>query len=200
MQLHLRRLARPAFCLAVLLGVGIFVGCDDARNAIVTTKTRTIAQRKAKVEQRLQNALAASTNAYVLAWREFLTKWPLAHQDDGFAWYEGLQQFQGNVDAATPIENRYVFKVILNFEIDPDCQKITFSRLRFHFAEVKRVVIPPEGAAQGGVTVLFQPDQRWFGLNEWRQLVESGWNFSVIGINVVSNSPVQNIQSALPRF
>ncbi|MBI3870961.1 MAG: hypothetical protein HY299_20715 [Verrucomicrobia bacterium] len=200
MQHHPRMLARPAFWLAALFSVGIFVGCDDARKVIVTTMSNTTAERNAKVDHRLQSALETSTNAQVLVWQEFLTKWPLARKGHGFAWYEDLNKFQGNVSAVTVIEARYAFKVILDFEIDSDFKEIKFPKLRFHFAEVKQVIVPPGGAAQGGVTVLFQPDQKWLGLKEWRQLVESGWNFSVVGVNVISNAPVQNIQSALPNL
>jgi hypothetical protein len=200
MQNYPRMLARPAFWLAALLGVGIFAGCEDARKAIVIKRSNTTPERNAKVEQRLQRALATSTNAQVLAWQDFLTQWPLARQRRGFAWYEDLKEFQGDVSAVTLIEDRYAFKVILDFEIDSDFQEVKFHKLRFHFAEVKQVIVPPGGAAEGGVTVSFQPDQKWFRLKEWRQLVESGWNFSVIGVNLVSNAPVQNIQSALPTL
>lgn len=197
MKYYRRRLVRPAVWLAALLSVGIFAGCEDARQVIVTRMTSGTAKRNAKVEQRLHTALTTSTNADVLAWHEFLNKWPLARQRRSFAWYEALNEFQGDVSAATLIEDRYVFEAILNFEIDPDFQEVRFPKLRFHFSEVKRVIVPQDGTARGGETVSFQPDQKLFGLKEWKQLVESGWNFPAIGISVVSNAPIQDIQRVL---
>jgi hypothetical protein len=140
--------------------------------------------------------LTTSTNVEVQAWREFLAKWPSARQRRGFAWYEDLKKLEGGISAATLIEDRYAFKAILDFEISADFQEVTFPKLRFHFAEVKRVILPPGGAEEGGVKVYFQPDQKWFDQKDWMRPVDSNWNFSAIGINVVSNAPIQNIQSA----
>lgn len=193
-------MSRLAFGLAVSLCLGIFVGCDDARKVIVEKMSNTTAERQAKVRQSLQRALTTSTNAQVLAWQEVLTQWPLATPRRGFAWDADLEKFDGNVSAGTLIEDRYVFKVILDFEMSSNFEKTTFSKLRFQFTEVKRVILPPEGAAEGGVDTLFQPDTKWFGLKEWRQLVESNWNFSAIGITVVSNAPIQNIKAILRQL
>lgn len=43
-------------------------------------------------------------------------------------------------------------------------ENTTFSKLRFQFTEVKSVILPPEGAAEGGVMMYFQPDTKWFYL------------------------------------
>ncbi len=190
-----RLFSTTAFWLVVLLVTGLFVGCDDSRKAIVAGMTRKTAERNANVEQALSAALTTSTNVEVQAWREFLNAWPSGQRSPGFAWYEDLKKFQGGVSASTLIEDRYVLKVILDFEISSDFQKVAFTKLRFHFAEVKRVDVPPGGAAEGGVSILFQPDQKWFGLDDWKRLVEAHWNFSALGITVVSNAPIPNIRS-----
>ena len=189
------RITFAAICCVIFVA-----GCDDARKGIVNQMNRKTIQRNLMVEQALRNALATSTNAEVQAWREFLGKWPLARQQQGFAWYEESKRFQGGVSAATVIEDRYVFKAILDFAMSSSFDNVTFSKLRFHFTEVKRVVVPPEGAAEGGVSVAFQPDQKWLNLADWERLVESNWHFSTIGITVVSNAPVQNIQAAIPSL
>ena len=200
MQLYPKTLTPSKFWVTAFFCTSIFTGCDDVRNAITTQMSNTTAERNAKVEQKLQRGLMTFTNAQVSAWREFQARWPRAKQGRGFAWHEETKRFEGAVSAVNLIEDRYAFKAILNFEISADYQEITFSEMRFHFAEVKRVIVPPEGPTEGGVSVLFQPDQKWLDLNQWRKLVETGWDFASLGIAVVSNAPVQNIQSALPSL
>jgi len=41
----------------------------------------------------------------------------------------------------------------------------------------------------------FQPYSKWFGLKEWNQLVDADWDFSKLGITIVSNAPIPNIRS-----
>ena len=184
-----------AFWLVVILSMVIFIGCDEAGKAVVSTTNKKAIERNAKVEQVLQSALATSTDVEVQAWREFLNTWPSGQQKTGFTWDADLKKFQGVASAATLVEDRYVFKIILDFEIGSDFQKVTVTKLRFHFSEIKKVVLPPEGASGGGVSISFQPDQKWFGLEDWKRLVEAHWNFHAIGITIVSNALIQNIRS-----
>ena len=165
-----RSLSTTAFWLVVLLVAGMFVGCDDSRKALVSGMTRKTVERNANVKQALYAALTTSTNVEVQAWREFLNEWPSGQQSPGFAWHEEVKRFQGNVSASTLIEDRYVLKVILDFEMSPDFQKVTFTKLRFHFAEVKRVDVPPEGAGAGGFQFCFSPTRSCL---DW--MIGSGW-------------------------
>jgi hypothetical protein len=107
-------------------------------------------------------------------------------------------RFQGGVSAATLIEGRYVFKAVMDFSISSNCDDVVFSRGRFHFAEVSKVIVPPGGAVEGGISVIFHQDQRWLNGVDWKRLVGSDWNFSALGIEVRSNAPVRNIESAIP--
>ena len=107
-------------------------------------------------------------------------------------------RFQGGVSAATLIEGRYVFKAIMDFSMSSNCDDVAFSRGRFHFAEVSKVIVPRGGAVEGGVSVIFHQDQTWLNGVDWKRLVGSAWNFSVLGIEVKSNSPVRNIELAIP--
>jgi hypothetical protein len=186
--------------IGILLASFWTTGCGDAQKAVVTIMNRNTAERNERVERTLQLALVNSPDPKANVWRQFVKRWPQAPPKHGFAWREELQKFEGNTSAAALIEGRYLFKVIVDFELTADFQKLTFTKLRFHFAEVKRVVSPPGGASQGGVSILFQPDQRWFGMTEWERLVEAGWDFSSLGITLISNAPIQNIQSALPNL
>ena len=188
------------FLLSLIVTVGTFVGCGEGSLSGVPKLSVAGANRNAKVAQALQKALAASTNTYAVVWRQFMEKWPSARPRKGFVWREDLNKLQGNVSAGTDIEGRYAFAVILDFEMGPDNWEVQFVKLRLHLAEVKQVIVPPDGASRGGVTVYFQPDQKWFGLKEWEKFVESNWNFSSIGINIISNNPIVNIQDALQTF
>jgi hypothetical protein len=185
---------------AILFIVVLVVGCDDARKGTEVQTNQETIQRNAMVVQTLRDALSTSTNAEIQAWREFLRKWPLARQRQGYAWYEEQTKFRGDVSAVTLIEDRYAFKAILDFEVSSNFDIVTFPKIRFHLAEVKRVVLPAGGATEGGVSVSFHPDQKWLNTADWKRFVESNWSFSTIGIVLVSNAPVQNIQAAIPSL
>ena len=185
--------------VAIISGI-VVAGCDDARKVILNQMNKKTIQRNLMVEQALRNALLTSTNAETEAWRDFLSKWPSARRGEGYVWDEASNIVRGDASATTVIEGRYIFKAILNFEMNPNFEAVTFPKLRFEFSELKRITVPPEGAAAGGVSISFQPDTKWLGLKEWRHLVDSNWNFSSLGIEIVSNAPVQNIEAAIPRL
>jgi len=48
--------------------------------------------------------------------------------------------------ASALIEDRYVFRIILDFEVSEDYQEVVFQKFRLNFFEVKEVQLPPEGA------------------------------------------------------
>ena len=150
-------------------------------------------QRNAAVDQSLKAALTNSADPKLQAWQEFLTHWPLAKQEYGFAWHQDLQKFQGNASATTLIEDHYVFQCILNFDASKDCREVTFTKLRFSFEEVEEVQVQPGGACD--VTFNTQSG-KWLDLKDWEKLKASNWDFSKIGITVVSNAPIPNIKQA----
>jgi len=182
-------------CLVVLLCAISSVGCGDAQIHTITDDAEKTARRNARVRQAVYSALTANNSLESQVWQEFLTHWPDARPYDGLVWDRNSKKFRTTVTATAIIEDRYVFKFILDSEVSEDFQKVTFQKLRFHFFEVKEVVIPPEGAGHGGTMTTFQPDQKWLGLTEWKRLVDANWDFSKIGITIISNTPIPNIRS-----
>lgn len=187
----------------VLLVAGIFSGvicsgCDqDGKSPFVVVGQ---IRRDAMAERAVQQRLSTSTNSEVLAWHKFLERWPSAQKQLGLAWYPNLNRFQGNTSALALIEDRYFFTSIVDFDVSADYNTVTFTKVHFHLAEVKRVAVPPEGRAEGCESVYFNPDQKWLTLEDWNRLVNANWNFGAIGIVVVSNTPVENIQHAAQGF
>jgi hypothetical protein len=151
-----------------------------------------------RVEKVINEMLAASADTKAEVWRKFISHWPLAKKGLGFSWDEKLRKFEGGVDATAIVENRYELQIILDLEVSSNYKDVTFVKLRFHFMEVEEVDLPAEGPQEGGVTVRFKPKPNiWFGEKEWNTLRDEGWNFGSIGVNVVSNAPVTNIEWAL---
>jgi len=188
----------PMLLVAVSVCITLLPGCKNAQNEVLPEAEKA-AKLNARVKKAVHNALAANTNAESQAWQAFLRHWPRARQYDGFAWDGALKKFRAGVTATAIIEDRYVFKIRLESTVSVDGQEVVFQQLRFHFFEVKAVRLPPKGAGHGGPVTTLQPDQKWFELKEWNQLVEANWNFSKIGITIVSNAPIPNIR-AVPNL
>ena len=177
----MRRRSKQVLGIVIMTLIAITVlGCGEVKLVV----------RNRHMNDALDATLTNKSNAELKIWHEFLGHWPNAKQEKGFVWREANQRFEGNVAAAALIEERYVLKLILDFEMSADFQRVTFPKVRLTFYRVKELIVPPEGPAQGGYTIMRDDNQNWFGANEWNQLVRSGWNFSAIGINVVSNAPV----------
>src|SRR2546430_11552442 len=180
--------------LVAILCVLLMVGCDAMENKIMQDAEKT-AKRNNLAKQAVYGALAANTNAESQAWQQFLAHWPAARQSGGLVWDEALKKFRPDVMASALIEDRYVFRIILDFEVSEDYQELVCQKFRLNFFEVKEVQLPPEGAGHGGTMTTFQPYSKWFGLKEWKQLVDANWDFSKLGITVISNAPIPNIRS-----
>ena len=180
--------------LAAILCALLVVGCDVVEKKIMQDAAATD-KRNNLAKQAVYNTLAANTNAESQAWQQFLAHWPEARQSGGLVWDEALKKFRPDVMASALIEDRYVFRIILDFEVSEDYQKVVCQKFRLNFFEVKEVQVPPEGAKEGGTMTTFQPDQKWFGLKEWKQLVDANWDFSKLGITIISNAPIPNIRS-----
>ena len=184
--------------VAVSVCLALLSSCKHAQNEVMPAAEKA-AKPSARVKKAVQNALAANTNAESRAWHAFMTHWPDARRYDGYAWDGALNKYRAGVTATAIIEDRYVFKILLDCTVSVDSQEVAFQPLRFHFFEVKAVRLPPKGAGQEGTMTTFHPDQKWFQLKEWNQLVEAKWDFSKIGITIVSNAPVSNIR-AVPHL
>jgi hypothetical protein len=176
------------------LALLVLIACDRQMS-----RPSYIADGKVRVQQVLDKALRG-TNITAKVWQEFLDTWPGSVQRRGMAFNESVGHTQGNISAAAPIEGRYVLKLIIDYSVDSTYESIAFTNLRLHFAEVKRVVVPPEGSGEGGVSVIFQPDQKMFSTEDWDLLRKSGMDFSVLGLKIMSNAPIKNIETALNTF
>jgi hypothetical protein len=190
--------SHPKLLVAISLCLALLASCKHSQNEVVPESEKA-AKLNAKVKKAVQNALAVNTNAESRAWQAYSAHWPDARRYDGYVWDGALQKFRAGLTATTIIEDRYVFKIMMDCTVTVDCQEVAFEQPRFHFFEVKAVRLPPKGAGQGGPTTTFQPDQKWFQLKEWNQLMEANWNFSKIGITVISNAPIPNIR-AVPNL
>ena len=184
----------PVLLIAVCVGTALVSSCNNPQNKHLPEAEKA-AKLNDRVKKAVHSALATNTNAESQAWRTFLKHWPKARQSDGLAWDEAQKKFRTRDTATAIIEDRYVFKIILDCAVSEDCQEVAYQQLRFHFFEVKAVRLPPKGAGHEGATTTFQPDQKWFELKEWNQLVEADWNFSKIGITIISNAPIPNIRN-----
>jgi len=182
------------FVAVVYLGMALLSGCKNSQNKVLP-EAEQAPKLNAKVQKAVHNALATNTHAESQAWQAFLTHWPDARRTDGYVWDGALKRFRAGVTATAIIEDRYVFKIILDCVVSDDCQEVVFQQLRFHFFEVRAVRLQPKGAGPGGMVTTFQPDQKWFELKEWNQLVEANWNFSKIGITIITNAPIPNIRT-----
>lgn len=151
------------------------------------------------VEQAVWSALSEEGNPMQEAWLQFVKRWPEARRRIGFAWYAEQDRYEGEVVGVALVEDRYVFKAILSFRVNAETHEVEFDQVRFHFTEVKKVILPASSAS-GGVMTYFESGQTWFGLDEWKAFESSGWEFGSIGLRVVTNSPVPNIRSALPNL
>ncbi len=160
-------------------------------------------EKREHVRQAIKNAVATNTDPKVLAFHEFLShwhlQWPVVKEGAfgeggmGFAWNKDLHKFQGTVDATAIIEDRYVLQIILDCEVGEDFKVVTFTNLRFSFEEVKDIRV----RSGGGYAIRFDSQNgKRFGLKEWQQLKEGNWDFSKIGINIISNAPIPNLRQA----
>jgi hypothetical protein len=184
--------------VAVSVCLTLLSSCQHPQPKVVPEAEKA-AKLNAKAKKAMHNALAANTNAESQAWHAFLSHWPEARQYDAYAWDGAVQRFRAGATATAIIEERYVFKIILDCSVGADGQEVVFNPLRFRFSEVKAVRLPPKGAGQGGTMTTFQPDPKSFELKEWNQLVAANWDFSTIGITIVSNAPIPNIR-AVPNL
>jgi hypothetical protein len=174
--------------------------CDDSRWPSTNKMNADMAERNAKVKAAVWRALEEGIGAEVQAWHEFKTNWPPDWQALGFAWHENQHVFKGTADATRLIQDRYVLKIIVDFEAASDYQEVRFPRVRFHLYEVRSVRPPADGGQEGGFTISFNPTNVWFGPEEWRRLMDAHWDFSTLGVNITTNAPVPNIRKVLPNL
>src|SRR2546430_12773061 len=123
--------------LVAILCVLLMVGCDAMENKIMQDAEKT-AKRNNLAKQAVYGALAANTNAESQAWQQFLAHWPAARQSGGLVWDEALKKFRPDVMASALIEDRYVFRIILDFEVSEDYQEVVFQKFRLNFFEVRK--------------------------------------------------------------
>jgi hypothetical protein len=160
-------------------------------------------KRNERVADAIKKAVATNRNDNVQAFHEFVShwqlRWPVVKEGAsgeggiGFVWNKDLGHFQGGADATAIIEDRYTLQIILDCNVSQDCKIVEFPNLRFSFGEVQQVQIWPGG----GSDIQYNTDNgKWFGLKEWEQLKKENWDFSKIGISIISNAPIPRIHEA----
>jgi hypothetical protein len=168
----------------------ILVGCGDTERARRDTSKQI--QTNVAVDRLVWSALGSGSDSESIIWRKFSADWSSSKTNIGFAWHEDRQRFEGGVDATAIVADRYLLQLAVEFWIKKDQGQVVFDNVRCHFTEVK-AVRPTSG---GGYYVSFNTSSdRWLRPDDLKQLIESNWDFSRVGINVISNDPVPNIQN-----
>jgi hypothetical protein len=181
---------------AILIIAEALSGCTPKGDA-VDKETVTIASTNERVQKAVTGALAMETNAELRAWHTFKQRWPSCSQRLGFAWDKQEQQFQGDAVLIAGIRDRYALRLILNLKVGANCQDVKITKLRLHLSEVAQIVPSPGG----GFSIGFNTESdRWFGIQELNSLVIANWDFSALGITIISNAPLANFRSVLPRL
>jgi hypothetical protein len=176
----------------VLALCAIAVGCGKAS---IVKQIR----RNEKLRPALQAALAAATNTETQARAELLAIWPSAWTASGWTFDEQQQKFNGKTSVAALLYGRYVLKLVFDWEAPADPGAFRFSKLWYNFYEIQSLRLPQGGGSAGGPYVKYNTtNQAVFGPKEWRSLVESKWDFSALGLHVISNAPVPNIGTLTP--
>jgi hypothetical protein len=87
---------------------------------------------------------------------------------------------------------RYVLTMQFDVALDRKAGTLTASgQPEFHLVEVESITALPDGRAE----IRYGPTQEQFGPVEWRKLVESGGDLSVLGIDVKKEQPVAGFEA-----
>ncbi|HUS10586.1 MAG TPA: hypothetical protein VMZ30_08985 [Pyrinomonadaceae bacterium] len=90
---------------------------------------------------------------------------------------------------------RYILTMQFKIELDDTRTKIIrFAEPRFHLVEVES--ISPQ--ANGTHAITYGRQQVRFGIAEWQKLLEGNGDFSVIGVTLEKDKPVDEFSKILP--
>ena len=101
------------------------------------------------------------------------------------SYYTGMMGDE-TISAVVGLHGRYVITVKSDISMNWNGRRITTHQPPlFLFQEVESIEIP----ASGGARIRYTQNQKFFGLEEWRQVVQSGGDFNVIGVEFDSTQP-----------
>jgi hypothetical protein len=148
-------------------------------------------QQLTAANQRVVQAVEESNADGCTAIREFRDHWPGSKQDIGLTWDKESNQFIGKVVIATVIEGRFVIKLWSRYEMDKGLARIQFDQPELHFYEFQQIV----RQAGGGVSIRYNnSSNRWLKYSDWLRLKAANWDFSSLGISIISNSPIPGVE------
>ena len=194
-----RSFTRCFGAVLALCPIALVRGCGKDPITALYINNKEEMERNAKLETALQRVLAVGTNAEIQARAEFLEVWPSAWTAHGWTFDKQREKFNGGTATAALLYDRYVIKLILDWEAPADLREFRFVKLRYNFYEIESVRLAPGGGTVGGQYITYNStNQAWFGAKQWKSLAESNWDFSQLGVHVVSNAPVPNIRTLAP--
>jgi len=180
-----RPLQGMAFVAMMVLLFMAILGCEQSSQSIPSNHPDLDS-----VEAAIRKHLSTSTLDQRQAWREFESVFPQSIQSFGIRWNANVGRFTGNAVQARIFLGRYVLKIILDLDVSRDLKAVNVKSVRYHFYEVTSVRRNPGGGAAMSISTT---NQKYFDRDQWIALTNSGWNFQQLGVTVVSNRPVPNI-------
>ena len=159
--------------LAIALLI-LTVGCDDYRQSLLQEGQRLQAHRAAVLTSARQSVAFA---------REFDQLFSGSHTSAG----EG--RFGWDYDFEVGLYGRYVIEGRVPLTVDTNTMTVVTSGPPvIYVREIGRIIAPSDG----GGSATFTTNQAQFSAAEWRKLVDSHGDFSVVGYSMVTNMPIPN--------
>jgi hypothetical protein len=103
-------------------------------------------------------------------------------------------QFNACFTAKTPIAGRYSLGMSIKLKLPEDWNGIVAKGApEFHFVEVSKIISRPDGVVKE--IRYSQTNQKYFQVDEWKKLVESNFDYSVINLSVKTNEPLKGFEA-----
>jgi len=163
----------------------LLVGCQKQQPSVTVASTNMTSEQfaelfneeKSKADAWFAALDAAKPSAPLVA--EFLRLFPNAVLNYKYFTSTGEPGFDVGVD----LHERYDFRMQLPVRFDPEGSAVIgYGEPMFYLLEV--------ASQNGGATSYNPAGERQFGSANWRKIVQSGGDFSVIGYTTVTNRPI----------
>jgi hypothetical protein len=165
---------RPIISIIALL---LAIGCDnhDAQMSALLKDAQRLEANRAAV-------LVSASESVAFA-REFDQLFSGGHKSAG----EGRFGWDCNFEVG--LYGRYVIQGRVPLTVDTNTMTVlTSSPPVIYISEIGRILTLSDGRAEARFTT----NQAQFGAADWRKLVESHGDFSVVGYGMVTNTPLTN--------
>lgn len=160
-----------ATCSLIAL-LTLTVGCNDYRQSLL--------QEGQLLEARRNSVLASARQSVAFA-REFDQLFSGEHTSAG----EGRVGW--DYDFEVGLYGRYVVQGRVPLTVDTNTLTVVTSGPPvIYVREIARIIASPDG----GGSAKFTTNQAQLGAAEWKKLVESHGDFSVVGYSMITNSPI----------